>query len=329
MTIDQAISILAAITLFELMVAIGLNTTFADVVGVARNWRLVGRAALANYVCAPAAAVLLLLFFQPFALDQANYALVAAGFLIAAVCPGAPYGPPFTGMARGNVGLAVGLMVILAGSSALLAPLLLQALLPLLLYFLPPLPPGSPQLRIDVVRMVGTLLVAQFLPLCVGLAVRQWRPSLAARLKRPANLLSIVLNLATLGVILTVQRDMLMAIPLVAFGGMLILVLAAAAAGWLLSEPGQGRRTAMVIATAVRNVGVAMVIATTSFPGTKAVAAATAFALFQTIAVALVALAWGRLASPKNGAPTEIKSQPAPTGAAISDSCARSATVQP
>jgi hypothetical protein len=34
-----------------------------------------------------------------------------------------------------------------------------------------------------------------------------------------------------------------------------------------------------------------------SFPGTPAVTAATAFGLFQTILVALVALAWGRLAT--------------------------------
>ncbi len=310
MTIDQVISILASVTLFELMVAIGLGVTVSDAAAVARNWRLVGRAALANYVCVPAAAVLLLLLFQPYALDQANYPLVAAGFLIAAVCPGAPYGPPFTGLAKGNVGVAVGLMVILAGSSALVAPLLLQLLLPLLLTFLPPLPPGSPPLRIDVVRMVGTLLIAQFLPLCIGLGVRQWRPALAARLKRPANLLSVVLNLATLGVILTAQWRMIMAIPLVAYTGMLALVLAALAAGWLWSGSGKERRKAMVMATAVRNVGVALVIATTSFPGTRAVAAATVFALFQTILLALVALGWGRLASPKGGVPTEAKSPP-------------------
>src|SRR5438270_3108497 len=101
MTIDQAIQILAAVTLFELMVTIGLGVTFAEVAGVARNGRLVGQAALANYVCFPAAAVGLLLVYHA---DP----LVAAGFLIAAVCPGAPYGPPFTGLARGNVALSVG-----------------------------------------------------------------------------------------------------------------------------------------------------------------------------------------------------------------------------
>jgi hypothetical protein len=38
---------------------------------------------------------------------------------------------------------------------------------------------------------------------------------------------------------------------------------------------------------------------TTSFPGTLAVTAATAYALFQTIVMALVALGWGRWGSAK------------------------------
>ena len=52
---------------------------------------------------------------------------------------------------------------------------------------------------------------------------------------------------------------------------------------------------AMAIATSVRNVGVSLVIATSSFPGTQAVTAALASALFQTILMAIVALGWGRL----------------------------------
>ena len=50
-----------------------------------------------------ALAVGLLLLFRPHSLDPEHFPLVAAGFLIAAVCPGAPYGPPFTRMAGGNV----------------------------------------------------------------------------------------------------------------------------------------------------------------------------------------------------------------------------------
>src|SRR5437899_898244 len=113
--INQLVNVLASITLFEMMVAIGLGVSVAEVPRVAADWRLVGKAAVASYLLVPAAAVGLLILFHadPF---------VAAGFLIAAVCPGAPYGPPFTGIAKGNVVVSVGLMVILAASSALAAP---------------------------------------------------------------------------------------------------------------------------------------------------------------------------------------------------------------
>src|SRR5262249_31188148 len=90
-----------------------------------------------------------------------------------------------------------------------------------------------------------------------------------------------------------------LAIPFRAYVGMTALVLAGVVAGWLLGGPASGNRTALVMATSVRNVGVALVIAAASFPGTPAVTAATAFALFQTLAMALVALAWGRLAPAK------------------------------
>jgi BASS family bile acid:Na+ symporter len=280
MTIDQVINVLAAITLFEMMVAIGLGVTFAEVTGVARDWRLLARAAAANYLGAPAAALGLLFLFQA-------QPLAAAGLLIAAVCPGAPYGPPFTSLARGNVVVAVGLMVLLAASSALAAPLLLQLLLPLMA--------GDQALQIDVVKMIATLLFAQLLPLGIGLGVRQWRPNLAERLKKPANQLTLVLNLGLLGLILVVQFEMLISIPLRAFAGMLLLVLATLTIGWLLGGPGAADRRTLAVTTAVRNVGVCLVIASSSFPGTPAVTAATAYGLFQTIVMAALAIAWGRL----------------------------------
>jgi BASS family bile acid:Na+ symporter len=293
MTIDQVIRLLASVTLFEMMVTIGLGVTFAEMGGVARNWRLMIRAALASYVCVPAAAVGLLLLFRPHTQNPADFPLIAAGFLIAAVCPGAPYGPPFTAMAKGNGVVAVGLMALLAGSSALLAPFLLNLLLPLT--------SGDAQVEIDVTRMVVTLLMAQFLPLCIGLSVRHWFPALAAKLKRPASLVSMVLNLLTLGLILSVQFSMLIGIPLRAYFGMLALVTASVVAGWLLGGPGRDNRTALAMATGVRNVGVSLVIAASGFAGTPAVTAATAFALFQTVLMALVALGWGRLASASAG----------------------------
>jgi BASS family bile acid:Na+ symporter len=282
MPIDRVINVLVMVTLIEMMATIGLGVTFSEVIGVARNWRLVARAVLANYVCVPAVVVGLLMLFGA-------APLVAAGFLIVAVCPGAPYGPPFTALARGNVPLSVGLMVILAGSSAFVAPVLLMLLLPLMA--------GDQPLRVDAVKIVSTLLVTQLLPLGAGLLVRHRWPELADRLKRPATLVGTLLNLVTFGLILAVQYTTLLAIQPTGFVGMLILLALTVAAGGLLGGPAADGRRAMAFTTGVRNVAVSLVIATASFPGTEAVTAALAYALVQTIALALVALIWGRLAA--------------------------------
>jgi BASS family bile acid:Na+ symporter len=82
MSVDRLINLLVAVTLMEMMVTVGLRVTFGELVETARNWRLVTRAALANYVLVPAVAIALLLLFQA-------PPLVVAGFLVLAVCPGA------------------------------------------------------------------------------------------------------------------------------------------------------------------------------------------------------------------------------------------------
>jgi BASS family bile acid:Na+ symporter len=279
MTIDRLINVLVTITLIEMMVAIGLGVSFADLAGVARNWRLVARAALANYVCVPAATVGLVLLFE-------SPPMIAAGFLILAVCPGAPYGPPFTKIARGNVAEAIGSMLILAGSSAILAPILLHWLLPLA--------SGGEPVSVNAAGIVGTLLVTQLLPLCVGVAVRQSWPRLADRLQKPANLVSKVLNLAAVGFIVVAQFRLFAETPPRALVGMVALLLVSWAAGWLLGGPGSESRKAMTLTTALRNVGVGLVIAAGAFAGTPAVTAVLVYGLFEVLGSLLLALAWAR-----------------------------------
>jgi BASS family bile acid:Na+ symporter len=280
MTIDRIISVLVTIMLIEMMVAIGLSVAFVDLLAVARNWRLVLQAGLANYVCVPAVTVGLLILFHP------TDPLVSAGFLILAVCPGAPFGPPCTKIAKGNVAVAVGVMVLLAGSSAVAAPLLLFFLLPWL--------SGDGMMHVDAVKIVGVLLLTQLLPLCVGLCLNHWRPRLAERLQKPANLLSAVLGLSTVALILIVQFHMLAEIGLRAWFGMFALLLATCVSGWLLGGPGSDNRKAMALTTSLRNVGVGLVIATGSFPGTAVVTATLAYGIFEIFGSLLLAVAWGR-----------------------------------
>jgi BASS family bile acid:Na+ symporter len=278
MSLDRLINILVTITLIEIMVLIGLRVTFAEIVATVRDWRLVGRAAAANYLFVPLVAIALLIGFD------ASPA-VAAGFLILAVCPGAPFGPPFAGIARANVPVAVGLMVVLAGSSAILSPLLLRLLLPWV--------SGGEVPRIDLIGMVGALLLTQLLPLLLGLVVRHWRPQLAERLLSPFELVSKILSLSVAALILATQFQMLAEIRIRGFVGMLVLLAASLAIGWLAGGSGSDNRKTMALTTALRNVGVGLVIVTANFAGTAAVSAALAYGIVEVFGSLLVALWWG------------------------------------
>jgi bile acid:Na+ symporter, BASS family len=279
MSLDRAINILVTITLIEMMVLVGLRVTFADLAATAKNWRLVARAAVANYVLVPAVTVALLMLFHA-------GAMVAAGFLVLAVCPGAPYGPPFAAIARANVPVAVGLMAILAGTSTIVSPALLHVLLPLV--------SGGEAPQIDLVGMLGALLATQLLPLLLGLAVRHRRPQVADRLLAPFELVSKVLNLAVAGLILGTQFRMLAEIPVAGFAGMLILLFASLAIGWLAGGPGRDDRRTMALTTSLRNVGLGLVIVTGNFAGTPAVSAALAYGIVEVLGSLVAALWWAR-----------------------------------
>jgi bile acid:Na+ symporter, BASS family len=194
--LSHLIKVLIPVTLIVMMLRIGLGVAIAEVVETAANLRLVTLGLLANYICVPAltVALLLALHVKP---------IVSVGFLIL-VCPGAPFGPPLTSMAKGNVGVSVGLMVILAGASAILAPLLLRILLRFM--------SGGELLHVDTLKMVKTLLVSQLLPLSAGLAVRLRRPNLAHRLKKPCEILSNTILLITLVLVLVVYYRVLLGI---------------------------------------------------------------------------------------------------------------------
>jgi len=287
MSVDRLINLLVTITLIEMMVTVGLRVTFAELVDTARDWRLVARAAVANYLLVPAAAIGLLLLFQA-------HPLVAAGFLVLAVCPGAPYGPPFTGIARGNVPMAVGLMVILAGSSALFSPLLLTLLLPWV--------SAGQTVQIAPLGLIATLLLTQLLPLLAGLLIRHWRPPLAAGLLGPCELASKILNLAIAVLILATQFQVLMQIRLLAFGGMLALLIASLVIGWFAGASDRASRKTMAVTTALRNAAVGLVIVTGNFPGTPAATAVLAYGIFAVFGTLAVAMCLGREASARQGA---------------------------
>ena len=87
----------------------------------------------------------------------------------------------------------------------------------------------------------------------------------------------------------------LSAVGFQAFMGMLALVAATMAAGWLLGASGSENRIAMTFTTSVRNVAVALEIATSSSPRSARCDAVRVYGLSQTLLMAAIALVCGRL----------------------------------
>jgi len=282
MSVDGLIKLLAVTTLVVMMVTVGLGATIAQIRNVMGRARLLLGAFIASYALVPLVASGLFVKFHA-------RPMAAAGILMVAVCAGAPIGLQFTKMAKGDVPVANGLIVVLAVLTTVMAPILLYLALPLI--------PGQP-LRISVVGMVVTLFLSQFIPLCAGLAVREKWGRLAQKVESPAKGVSLALVLFLITVILSVQRHRLLSIRPMGVLGIFLFVAIIFAGCWRLGSYIPKQR-AMMAATSVRNVSTGLVLATCSFPGTLAVSSAAVYALCQVVLLALVFLIWGKASLPK------------------------------
>ncbi|MBZ6075923.1 bile acid:sodium symporter family protein [Microvirga puerhi] len=258
MSTGQIISLLITVTLIEMMFAIGLNVRLDEIVPVTSDRRLLLRASLANDVAVPVVAVLLVFLASP-------EPMAAAGFLILAVCSGAPYGPPLTAVARGTNAISVGLMVSLAVSSVVVAPLLL--------YLLLPLTTGAANLHVNPLGVLWIILATQLIPLGCGLALAHSKPRLAAHLLGPSVAISKILNAITFAIILGAQFRLFIDVRPIGILGMLVLLIVSLGVGWLAGRDGEEDRRAVALTTSTRNVGVGVAIAANTFPETTAIAA--------------------------------------------------------
>jgi bile acid:Na+ symporter, BASS family len=262
--------------LIAIMLSMGFKVRYDEVLGSIRQYRLVASGLVANFVLVPAATAALLYLLNP-------NPMVAVGFLILAVCPGAPVGPPFAAVARGDAAYATGLMVILAGLSALVSPFLLGALLARLL-------PAS-QLQIDHLAIAATLLVSQLLPLALGLGVHHWAPKFTSRVAKPIDLAANLLLLGAVVFVLVSEYESLRTIKFRDWMGMFLLLAASLAIGWICGGSDLTKRKSLAVTTAIRNAAVALVIASSNFANTGAVTSVVAYAfvsIFATLGCAYV-----------------------------------------
>lgn len=224
------------------MAAMGLGLTVARIVEPLRDARLVVGLLAANFVIVPAVAIIAARVLPME--DAAATAIVLIG-----CAAGAPFLPRLAQLARGDPGLAVGsmvlLMVVTIGYAPVVVPLAVE---------------GA---SVDAWDIAQSLIVLMLIPLGIGLGIRARYADLADDwVGRAGQASSVGLLLGIGGSLLLAWREILGAIGTWIFIGAAILLIAALAAGWIVSvgRP-TGDRTVAALATAQRNISAAIVIA--------------------------------------------------------------------
>ncbi len=266
---------LLMVSVIFLMLGVGLRTPFRQVIDVAKQFPLVLRGVLANFLVVP------LLFylaveFLPFRPD------VVIGLLIMAAVPIAPMAPPFVGMAKGDVPYAVGLMTIVALLCVPLTPLILALCLP----------KSEAGLELDILQIIQTLLTAQLIPIGLGMAINHFSE------KWTEKLLLVVPKIGQVGLIISVvllvaaQAKLIIGLGVLPNLAVVLSIIACVVIGDLMMiGESAGRRRSLGISTAIRNVALGLLIVNSNYPGTPAVA----IVLVTGVLSMVVALGYGKL----------------------------------
>ena len=215
---------------------------------------------------------------------------VAGGLLILSAAPPAAISNLYAAMARANTALCVTLTAVSTVACVFTMPLALS------LGFRGLDLAGAP-VSIPVLRTMGHLVLLLILPAGLGMAVRAWRPDLAARHGGWLKVLSLAMVLVPLFMIVGMQwRPVLQMMGTVVLAA-LLFTLVAAAVGYglgVLSRPSPQDRFTLAMNGSTRSFGVAAVVGAT-FMGrtdflafmavfflTHAALAVTAILLFRT-----------------------------------------------
>lgn len=225
------------------MAAMGLGLTISRIATPLRDVRMVLLLLLVNFVVVPAAAIAAARLL-PMEQDAAT-AVVLVGCLA-----GAPFLPKLAQLAKADVALAVGSMVLLMVVTVGYAPIVVPLVIP--------------GVTVDPLAVAQSLVLFMLIPLGIGLLIRSRLPELADSWVGPVGQASSVgMLLGITSALLVSWQDVVGAIGTWIFVGVAIVLVAALASGWLAGVGRPGDRVLLGLATAQRNIAAAILVATT------------------------------------------------------------------
>ncbi len=268
--------IIAIVLLVSLMLHTGLQVNVAHLKAVLRDYGLLARAFLANFIIVPLLGVLFVRVV--FHLSEP----IATGVLLMAICPGVPFVVLSGGRRKGgSLGLAVSLAFLLPALSIVTVPITASLVLP-----------GS---EISANSVVVSLVVFQLVPLLLGMLVSARAPQVAARLLRPLLLIVLVVVIALLVVLGgPIARAIGTVYGSLGLLAMACIVLLSLLTGWILGRRERAYRRTLSIGTGLRNIGLAALLATSAFGRGDVAAAVLTYFIIQMILATLLGVFYTR-----------------------------------
>ena len=276
-TVPEALmTVVAAATVFSVMFVIGLGIVPREFRWVWQHSGLVAKGLFSVLIAVPALALVVARAF-----DLARP--VEIGILLMAISPGAPVALPPTLSAGGHPTLAPARDIhvgVVAGVS-----------MPVWIALLNEVYAGHA--TIDPTQLARQVFTAQLLPLGLGILIRYRRPTAAAWLEsKLARIATGLLLLLAVLAIIDIGQVVVNAGPRIVLAIATVTAIALAA-GHLLGGPDPATRTAVAISSAIRNPGLALLVATLNAAPPEITATVLAYLIVSAVAV-IPYVAWRR-----------------------------------
>ena len=269
------------------MFAIALDLRPAQFGALARAPRPVIAGFLSQFVALPAATYLLVLAVQP-------RPSIALGLIVVAACPGGNISNFLTHRSGGNAALSVSLTAIATLGAIVLTPLNIA----LWGGLYAPTRAILHATAIDPVQVAVTVLFLLVLPLALGMVVNAYQPALAARIRKPMQILSMVIFLAFIVAALAGNWTYFVALAGLVAGLVIAHNALALGLGYgiaTLARVAPADRRAITIETGIQNSGLGLILIFAFFGGLGGMAVVAAFwGLWHAISGLALALVWAR-----------------------------------
>lgn len=262
------VTLVAAATVFLVMFSLGLASKAGDLRWALGRPGLVVRALLTVLVIVPAIAVVVT---RVLGLPRS----VQIGLVVMAICPGAPVALRRSLGAGSHHSFATALQMMMALLAIVTMPLSIAILNPLY----------SGHAVISPGQVARQVFMAQLLPLGLGLLVRLVAPAAALRAVPAATKAAgWMLAVFAIVLILAIWKAVLAAAPMTIVA-IIAVTLAALATGHAMGAPAADTRTAVAMASAMRNPGLALLVAAANNAAPEMVATVMACALWSAVTV--------------------------------------------